>query len=200
MSTALKHDWWISPEEYLAGEELAACKHEYVDGVVYAMAGATNGHNRICMSICVSLGSQLVGRPCQPSNSDTKLRIRLPTHVKFYYPDAMVICRENPVDVDYEDEPAVIFEVLSPSTQRADRGEKLEAYRSIPSLQAYVMVESEHIGLTVHRRTEEGWKVELLSNLTDTLELSAIGCRLALEAIYARSGLLASSAAPSSPE
>src|SRR5205085_5229658 len=86
----------VSVEDYLAGELVSPVKHEYLGGVVYAMAGARNAHNLIAGNTFGSLWGRLRGRPCQPFNSDTKLRVRLLTHVRFYYPDVSVICRPNP--------------------------------------------------------------------------------------------------------
>src|SRR6059058_2164352 len=106
----------VSVEDYLAGELVSPIKHEYLGGVVYAMAGARNLHNRIATNLLVAIGTRLRGRPCQPYNSDTKIRVRLPTQTRFYYPDASVICRPNPADDTFQDEPAVITEVLSQRT------------------------------------------------------------------------------------
>src|SRR4051794_33050125 len=86
----------ISVEEYLAGELISPVKHEYIGGVVYAMAGARNVHNLIASNTLIALGAGLRGKPYRALNLDTKIRIRLPTQVRFYYPDASVICRPNP--------------------------------------------------------------------------------------------------------
>src|SRR5580765_8450054 len=110
MSAALKWNL-VSVDDYLAGELESPIKHEYVGGVVYAMAGARNLHNRIATNTLGSLHARLRGQPCQPFNSDTKIRIRLPTQTRFYYPDVSVICRSNPDTDSYQDEPAVIVEV-----------------------------------------------------------------------------------------
>src|SRR5713226_8672303 len=118
----------ISVEDYLAGELVSPIKHEYLGGVVYAMAGARNVHNLIASNTLVALGSRLRGRPCRPFNSDTKTRIRLPAQVRFYYPDVSVICRPNPQTESFQDEPVVLFEVLSRRTRRIDEGEKRDAY------------------------------------------------------------------------
>ena len=114
----------ISVEDYLAGELISPVKHEYLDGVVYAPAGARNAHNLIASNTLVALGSLLRGLRCRPFNSDTKIRIRLPAQVRFYYPDASVICRPNPQTDSFQDEPAALFEVLSRRTRRIDEGEK----------------------------------------------------------------------------
>ena len=191
MSVALRHEWWISPEEYLQGEWLADTKHEYVAGVVYAMAGAKNRHNQIAGNILIEIGSQLRGHPCQPFNSDTKVRIRNGADVRFYYPDAMVVCEQNDLDEVFQDRPVVIFEVISDSTARMDREEKLRAYQTIPSLRVYAVVESDRPGVTCYRRQDESaeWTVELFKERNGSIPLIAIDCALPLEAIYARSGL-----------
>lgn len=191
MSTALEHSWWISPEEYLQGEASAASKHEYVGGLVYAMAGAKNRHNLITTNILLEVGMKLRGRNCQPFNSDTKVRIRNGDDVRFYYPDAMFVCEPNDLDEVFQDRPVVLFEVLSESTARVDREEKLRAYQSIPALRAYAVIESERMGVTLYRREDEEADCTVLS-LEDreaSIELEAIGCSLSLEALYARTGL-----------
>src|SRR5256885_435428 len=97
----------ISVEDYLAGELTSPVKHDYLGGVVYAMAGAANVHNLIVMNIGSRLHASLRGKPCRPYNSDTKIRVRLPTHVRFYYPDISVVCRSNAPSESFQDEPVV---------------------------------------------------------------------------------------------
>src|SRR6185503_10338370 len=104
-----------SVADYLAAELISPIKHEYLGGVVYAMTGARNLHNQIATNTTVSLGARLRGRRCRPFNSDTKIRVRLPNQTRFYYPDASVVCRPNPPDDSFQDEPAVIVEVVSPA-------------------------------------------------------------------------------------
>src|SRR5713226_10746586 len=118
----------ISVEDYLASELDSPTKHEYLGGVVYAMAGARNAHNTIASNTLIGMGARLRGNKCRPLNSDTKVRIRFPTHVRFYYPDASVVCVPNPPNELFQDNPAVIAEVLSRSTRRIDEGEKKDAY------------------------------------------------------------------------
>ena len=153
MTAALKWNL-VCVDDYLAGELDSPIKHEYLGGVVYAMAGARNLHNRIATNTIVALGARLRGQPCQPYNSDTKIRVRLPTQTRFYYPDASVVCRPNPDDDSYQDEPAVIAEVLSKRTRRIDEGEKKDAYLTIPSLNVYLLIEQESAVVHVYRRTE----------------------------------------------
>ena len=93
----------VPVEDYLAGELVSPVKHEYLGGVVYAMAGGRNAHTIIASNVLGSLHPRLRGRRCRPLNSDTKIRIRLPTQVRFYYPDVSVICRPNPQDDSFQD-------------------------------------------------------------------------------------------------
>ena len=107
----------ITIEDYLAGEQVSDVKHEYLGGTVHAMAGASNRHNTITTNSLGSLYGTLRGKPCQPFNSDTKVRIEFPDHTRFYYPDTMVVCDSN-TDTDHsQDRPVVIIEVLSDSTR-----------------------------------------------------------------------------------
>ena len=174
----------ISVEEYLAGELVSPVKHEYLAGVVYAMAGATNVHNTIATNLIVATGSRLRGKRCRPFNSDTKIRVRLPTHWRFYYPDASVVCRPNPPDDSFQDEPAAIFEVLSRSTRRIDQGEKKDAYLTIPSLGVYALVEQESAAVVVYRRTEQGFIREVYEGLEAVIPLPEIQIELPLAEIY----------------
>jgi Uma2 family endonuclease len=174
----------ISIEDYLAGELVSPVKHEYLGGVVHAMAGARNVHNIIATNILASLHSRLRGRKCRPFNSDTKIRVRLPTQLRFYYPDVSVICRPNPQNDSFQDEPVAVFEVLSKTTRLVDEGEKKDAYLTIPSLDLYVVVEQESAILVVHRRTAQGFVREVHLELDATLRLPEIDAELPLCEIY----------------
>ena len=132
--TAAKRIELVSVADYLAGELVSETKHEYSGGYVYAMAGAKNVHNRIATSWLLAMGRRLQGKPCEPFNSDTKVRIQLPTHTRFYYPDGFVVCEPNAADESFHDKPVVIAEVVSEATRRIDEGEKREAYLTIPTL------------------------------------------------------------------
>jgi Uma2 family endonuclease len=183
MSTARKLDL-VPVEEYLARELASPVKHEYVGGVVYAMAGARNAHNVIATNTIGALHARLRGRPCRPFNSDTKIRVRLPTHVRFYYPDVSVVCRPNPQTDSFQDEPAVLFEVLSRRTRRIDEGEKKDAYLTIPSLGVYVMIEQDTAAVVALRRTEGGFVREVHVGLDAVLPLGEVGIDLPLAEIY----------------
>lgn len=183
MSTAKKLNL-VSVEEYLAGELVSTIKHEYLGGAVYAMAGARNGHNLISTNTLVALGNRLRGQSCRPYNSDTKIRVPLPAHVRFYYPDASVICRPNPQADSFQDEPSVIFEVLSGRTRRIDEGEKKDAYLTIPSLAIYVLIEQETAAVVAFRRTAEAFVREVYQGMEAVLPLGEIGIDLPLAEIY----------------
>jgi Uma2 family endonuclease len=183
MSAAVKWNL-VSVEEYLAAELESPVKHEYLAGVVYAMAGARNSHNLIATNTIVAVGARLRGQSCRPYNSDTKIRIRMPNQVRFYYPDASVICRPNRAGDSYQDEPVVLFEVLSSRTRRIDEGEKKEAYLTIPSLGVYVLVEQDSASVVLFRRSETGFVREVYSGLEAVMPLPEISIALPLAEIY----------------
>jgi Uma2 family endonuclease len=183
MSTAARLNL-VSVEDYLAGELISPVKHEYLAGVVYARAGARNVHNIIAANTLAAAHFRLRGRPCRPFNSDTKIRIHLPGHIRFYYPDASVSCRPNPPTDSFQDEPAVLFEALSRRTRRIDEGEKKDAYLTIPSLGVYVLIEQETAAVVAFRRTKDGFVREVYPGLDAVLPLGEIGIDLPLAEIY----------------
>jgi len=183
MSTAKKLNL-VSEADYLAGEQVSPVKHEYLGGFVYAMAGARNRHNIIAGNVYVALHNRLRGKPCRPFNSDTKVRVQMPRHVRFYYPDASVVCRQNSLDDSFQSEPVVIVEVLSKKTRRLDEGEKKDAYLSIPSLRAYVLVEQDSARAIVFRRVEADFVPEVYEGLSAVIPLSEIGIDLPLADVY----------------
>ncbi len=187
----------VGVQEYLRGEELAKTKHEYVDGRIYAMAGAKIVHNRIALRALVNLGKQLSGK-CEAFNSDTKIRIRTQRHTYFYYPDASVVCNSNPDDDTYQDMPVVIIEVVSESTRRVDEGEKRINYLSIPSLDTYILLEQNSYAARVIQRTADGFTESIYSDRDSVIPLPAIGAQLSLAEVYAGIEFTASSADPDS--
>ena len=180
MTAELAVSQHISVEEYLAGEELAPQKHEYLAGVVYAMAGGTFAHSAIASNLVITLGAQLHGHRCRPLNSDMKLRIRLADQTRFYYPDVQVVCRPNPPGDHFQDEPVVVFEVVSESTRRIDEQEKRAAYLAIPTLNAYVLIEQDRPAATVWRRTGQGFVREDYAGAEAVVTFSEIDARLTL--------------------
>jgi Uma2 family endonuclease len=176
----------VSVDEYLSGELLSPVKHEYLAGVVYAMAGARNAHNVISGNTYARLHARLHGRPCQPFNSDTKIRVHLPGQVRFYYPDASVICEPSPQTDSFQDAPALLFEVLSRKTRRIDEGEKKDAYLAIPSLTVYVLLEQEIPAAVLFRRRDGVFVREVYEGLDAVIPLDEVGTELPLAEVYAR--------------
>jgi Uma2 family endonuclease len=183
MSAALKLQH-LSVENYLSGELASEVKHEYLGGFVYAMAGARNVHNLIAGNVFARLHARLRGTPCRPYNSDTKIRVKLPTHVRFYYPDASIICDSNSPSDSFQDQPVLIAEVLSHKTRRIDHGEKKDAYLTIPTLHAYLLIEQDCPAVTVYRRTDQGFVGEAYTELEAIVPLSELGAELPLAEIY----------------
>jgi Uma2 family endonuclease len=184
MSAAALDPELISPEDYLAAETTAYCKHEYVGGVVYATPGSTTRHYRIATNALVSLGAQLRGRRCEVFNSDAKVRVRLPTHTRFYYPDLQVVCDSAPDEQTFQDEPVVIVEVISERTRRTDEWEKKDAYLSLNSLVAYILLEQKSATATVWRRHSTGFKCERWVGADAVVPLAEIGLSLPLSEAY----------------
>jgi Uma2 family endonuclease len=182
--SALRKVQMLSVCEYLTRELTSPIKHEYVGGVIYAMAGARNAHNLIASNVLGALFNQLRRRPCRAYNSDTKIRIRLPTQVRFYYPDVSVVCRPNPPTDLFQDEPAVIVEVISESTRRADEGEKRDAYLTIPTLSVYLLVEQDEPTVVAYRRTETGFVREVYEGREAVVPLGEIEATLPLAEVY----------------
>jgi Uma2 family endonuclease len=178
-------------DDYLAGEELSETKHEYLGGVVHAMAGASNRHNIIASNCLGSLVVRLRGKPCQPFNSDTKVRLTFPDHTRFYYPDAMVACRLNPDTDHFQDQPVLIVEVLSDSTRRVDLAEKRDAYLTISTLNVLIFVEPDEARIILYRRNlpQGGFAVEEYAGLDAVVPLPEIDAEVALGELYERVGL-----------
>jgi Uma2 family endonuclease len=178
----------LSIEDYLAGEERADIKHEYLGGVVHAMAGASNRHNMIASNFLGALIARFRGKSCQPLNSDTKVRITFPDHTRFYYPDAMVVCHRNQDEDHFQDQPVLIVEVLSDSTRRADLTEKRDAYLTISSLQVLIFVEPDEARALLYRRSlpQGGFAVEEYAGSEAVIALPELETEIPLAELYER--------------
>lgn len=184
MSAAEKWEF-VTVEDYLDGELLSPIKHEYRDGIVYAMAGARNVHNDIAVNALGALHARLRGGPCKPCNSDTKIRVRHLAGTRFYYPDVSVVCQPNPSSDTWQDAPVVIVEVVSASTRRIDLGEKMDSYLTIPTLAAYLVAESSEPAVQVFRRSPNGdFRRELALGVEAVIDLPEIGASLSLADLY----------------
>jgi Uma2 family endonuclease len=184
MSTVAKT--LLTPEQYLEIERKAEFRSEYYNGEMFAMAGAADSHSLIVTNLTAEFSQQLRKRPCFTYSHD--MRVRVSATGLYTYPDVMVVCGERQFLDDRRDNllnPAVIVEVLSPSTEAYDRGRKFENYRSIESLREYLMVSSESIGAELYTRQPDGrWMLTAASRLEDVLEIESIDCRLALADVY----------------
>jgi Uma2 family endonuclease len=174
----------VSVDEYLANELVSSVKHEYLGGLAYAMAGAKNVHNLIAGNIFAVFHSMLRGGPCRPYNSDTKIRVKSTTHTRFYYRDTSIVCAENPPGDSFQDQPALVVEISSEKTRRIDHGEKKDAYLTIPSLHAYLLLEQDAAIATVYRRTEEGFVRESYEGTAAAIPLPELGMALRLGEAY----------------
>jgi Uma2 family endonuclease len=188
MSGVAKMPPLLSVEDYLAGERLSEIRHEYVAGRVYAMAGASDDHNRIAGNIFSALHERLRGKRCEPFMSDMKLKI--PGSQAFYYPDVLVACDPNDNAKYFRERPIVVFEVSSPETERTDQREKQFAYGLIPSLKAYVIVSQQKRELMVLRRAKGGgWRPEMIEGRGAILRLPELKTEIPLSRIYGRTSI-----------
>lgn len=173
--------------EYLAFERQAEARHEYLDGEVFAMTGASRSHNLIEGNIFGEIRNQLRRRPCEAYHES--MRVRTPAGL-FTYPDVVVVCGEprfDDTEFDTLFNPTLLVEVLSPSTESYDRGTKAIAYRAIPSLQEYVLVAQSRIHVEHwQRHSVDEWLMKDLRDREQILELPSIACKLLLGDIYER--------------
>ncbi|MFN6130193.1 MAG: Uma2 family endonuclease [Planctomycetota bacterium] len=175
---------YYSVEEYLAIEEQAQTKSEYIDGWVRAMTGATNRHNCVKINCLVHLVNQLKGQRCRPFDSDTKVRIDREGRRRFYYPDVQVVSQSNDQLSVFQDQPVLIIEVLSPSTRRYDLDEKMAAYLTIPSLECYIALEQHQPIAIVMRRSHGGFLRQTIQGIDQSIDLPFLGCSLPMREIY----------------
>ena len=173
----------LSVEEYLENEQAGDVRHEYVNGYVYALAGASSRHNRVAGNIYVHFWNLSQESTCRSYMSDMKLRIESQGTL-FYYPDVMVVCKENEPDPYFETEPCILVEVLSPGTRSLDLREKMLAYKSLPSVQTYLIAETERLVVRHISRSADGhWHQEDLTGDGD-IALPCLGGTLSLPQIY----------------
>ncbi len=184
MSAISGEHFFATPSAYLAAEELSEGKNEYVDGVVFARPGGTVRHSEISGNISSGLDARLRRTNFRSCGCDFRVHLTYEFHERFYYPDASVV--QLPIDGHalFVENPTVIFEVLSPSTERFDNEEKKDAYLRCESLQAYVLVHSERVEVTIYTRRVDGWDATIYNETTDTLPLPCIECELPLSEIY----------------
>ncbi len=173
----------MTPEEYLEWEPTQEDRYEYVDGEVFAMTGGSKPQNRIALNLATALDGYLQNKGCEIYMADVKVQAS-PTSA-YHYPDLVVTCdRREQNSNQFVQHPCLIIEVLSPSTEAYDRGNKFARYRKLETLQEYVLVESTTIGVECFWRNAEGLWVLHPYEAGDTVTFESIGFSLAIEALY----------------
>jgi Uma2 family endonuclease len=182
---------YLRPEEYLALERESEFKSEYLDGEIIAMTGASRQHNLISLNVGSELRQQLRGSPCEVYAGD--MRVRVASARLYTYPDVVVACGEPRFEDEHVDtllNPSLIVEVLSPSTELYDRGKKFRLYRTIDSLSEYLLVAQDECRVEQYARQKDGrWLLADYRSPDDSVELSSVGCRLALREVYEKVAL-----------
>ncbi len=174
-----KQENYLSVAAYLSGERRSEVRHEYAEGMAYAMAGASINHNQITANLLTSLMAHLRGKNCRPFSSDLLVK----TGKDHYrYPDITVVCDEQFLDDYSTDSPVLLIEVLSKGTHQLDRQIKRLEYLRLPSLQEYVLVEQERVEIEVFRRSA-GWQPSYYY-WNDTVRLESVGLSIAVPVIY----------------
>ena len=177
---------YITEQEYLATEREALEKHEYYKGEIFAMSGASFKHVKISSNIMVDVGSKLRGKKCNPFTSD--LRIHIPKNTLYTYPDIVIVCGEPEMtddDFDTITNPSVIIEILSKSTRDYDKGGKFTLYRDIPTLQEYILVDSEKVGVEKFVKNNDGsWQLTEYKTLNDSFVIDTTATTVALVDVY----------------
>lgn len=186
----------VGAEDYLAFERAASEKHEFYDGYLQPMSGASFDHNRIADNTLRLLGNQLLDAPCEAVGSN--LRIWIPARSAYVYPDVLVVCG-SPAFVpdqylDTISNPTLLVEVLSPSTRSHDRGDKFALYRALPSVREYLLLDSVRVQAELFSREAarpDHWRIVETTDPAAVLALTSIACTLPLREVYRRVSFLA---------
>ncbi len=181
--TALPKQTMVTPDEYLSMERASDVRHEYHDGEVFEMDGASEAHVIICWNISSMLHSMFKGRPCKAYLSDMRLHV---TSTGLYtYPDISVVCGKEDTNPDTLINPTVIFEVLSPSTANYDRGDKFEHYREIDSLKEYVLIwQDKKRAARFTRQPDNTWLLADFIGEDAVIDLLSLSCSVSMSDIY----------------
>ena len=177
---------YVSQDEYLAMERASETKHEYYNGEVFAMSGASPAHNDIAYNINRLIAPFLHGKGCKLYGSD--FRIHIPENVLFTYPDFCIVCGKAETPDIYTDNltnPVIIIEILSKTTKDYDRGTKFNLYRSIKTLKEYILIDSTSICIELFIRQEDNsWNLTEFKQLSGSFVISTIGLTLHIQDIY----------------
>ncbi len=181
MSQTARKFTHVSAADYLAAENDGSWRHEFVNGAVYAMAGASDRHNLVRLNLAAILLGH-VAEPCQVFTAEMKLRIKSNVDERYYYPDVFVTCDPKDRERYTRDHAVLVVEVLSPTTERTDRTEKSEAYKRIPSLVEYGLLSQEAVELELFRRRTE-WQREFYQR-DNTVTFESVNLTLSVSQLY----------------
>ncbi len=173
----------ITPAEYLEGELKSEARHEFVDGRIYAMSGASLRHNQICGDVYSFIRNHLRGSACRTFIEAVKVEFADDFSTSYYYPDVFVTCEEADDDSHIVRHPKLIIEVLSPSTSRNDRGDKLASYKRIPSVEEIVHIEQDWPEIFVTRRSDR-WRKHYYSQMESLVHLESLDLKVPVSAFY----------------
>ena len=174
----------LDVRDYLELEKDSPVRHEYIEGQIYAMAGASDRHNRISINLTSGLDSQLCDGPCEVFMADMKVWV---SESVFYYPDVVVACDGPGADPYYRKQPRLIIEVSSPDSEPIDWFEKPAAYTKVKSLREYVIVSDNQVWIELFRRgRRDRWSWELLTEISDEMHLESMGMTLTVADVYRR--------------
>ncbi len=186
--SALQKEKIYKPDQYLELERAAEERHEYLDGQIYLMSGGSPKHNTICVNVIRDLSNQLKGKSCQVFESNMKVGTE--TSGLFSYPDVSVACGEPTFHDNHQDvltNPSVIIEVLSPSTERFDRGKKFARYQRFDSFTDYILITQDEPRVEHFARQANGtWILTVATGLKSKIEITSIACTLKLSEVYDR--------------
>ena len=180
---AISDRFYMTPQEFLEWEELQEIKYEYLDGEVFAMTRGTIPHSAIALNLASALKSHLRGSQCFTLMSDAKVGISEKDY--FFYPDVVVSCHpQDKQAIKFLQFPCLIVEVLSPSTEAYDRGGKFQLYRRIQTLQEYVLISADKIGLDCFRLNDRGlWELHPFAE-GDDVHLVSVDFTFPLSLVY----------------
>ncbi|NJM37043.1 MAG: Uma2 family endonuclease [Akkermansiaceae bacterium] len=173
----------ITAAEYLEGELKSEVRHEFIDGRIYAISGASLKHNEICGDTYAVIRNHLRGGQCRTFIEAVKLEIKDEIAERYYYPDVFVTCEPADDDTHVVRYPKLIIEVLSQSTYRHDRGDKLESYKSLPSVEEIVYIEQDWPEIFIVRRADK-WRRHLYTQLDSLVRLESIDLTVAVADFY----------------
>ena len=174
----------LTVEEYLEWEEANFEKHEYIDGEVRCMAGATGRHNRIMMNLAIAIGRQLDHSTCFLLSSEMKVKVG---DARYLYPDLCAVC--GPANYEKEDEmellnPVLVIEVTSPSSNDYDRGYKRDFYFDVSTIEAYLIINQHRVYAELYTRQESGWFMQTFTETDDLIPLAMLDCELPMSQVY----------------